>query len=135
MAKTILSPELIEAYHVGQTEIPHRFMFNDDVTNEKSAYHSKKSIELEEANEKLAAIKKEFSAKIKVLKSELKTTITELRLGYKTEIRAVFMVPDFDDGTMNFYDKDTSELLDFRKLLPEEKQLDINQPTKQQKLA
>ncbi len=71
--------------------------------------------------EQLDAVKEEFKAKIKPLEQSQSETLTQIRSGFVEELKEVFLVPDFENGVMQYFTEDGTEVFS-RKLRADEKQ-------------
>lgn len=78
-----------------------------------------------DAEEELAEVKKTAKAKIDGIKEISKDVRTKIKHKYIDVIKDVNCVPNFAEGVMEFYDTETGELVDTRKLRPNEKQMSI----------
>lgn len=130
MKITPLSAELIETYKTGETEYLHVKKYTEEEIGVLREIITDKSIELEDKNEQLKDIKKEFKDEIEPLKAEIKETLANVRKGSVEEMITVILVPHYESGMMHLYDKKSLELVDYRKLKPDEKQYTIQSQIK-----
>jgi len=124
------SPELVEALKTTEIVHPHIKRFTEEEKAEFRETIADASIVLEDTLEELKETKKSYKEIIDTQKSIIKENLKHVRKGCaETSVDAV-LVPDFDNGLMHIYDKTTYELLDYRKLRPDEKQLNIHSISK-----
>lgn len=103
--------------------------YSEDEMNDIRESFSGNEIKKAETEDELSGIKKEFKANLDSLKDRSKELRTKIKNKYVDINRDVYCVPNFTDGIMEFYDCETAELLDTRKLRPNEKQLSIIEKT------
>lgn len=119
--------ELIEAHMVSEAEHLHIKRLGEEEINAKEHLHFDLSSAIEDLNDQLKETKKTFKVDIDEKKKEAKEIMQQLKKGCVEMMVTAVLVPDFDNGLMHIYDKKTSELIDFRKLRPEERQFNIHQ--------
>ena len=83
------------------------------------------AIKLQQRTEEIAVIAKDHRDEITAIKDDLKALINELRHGSKTTTHDCFLVPDNDGGMMQFVDIESGEVVDERRLRPDERQQTI----------
>lgn len=106
---------------VAQEEMPVKHIFTEDeIAKMKDTFISQQmSIRL--LKEQLNSVKAEFAGKIKPIEASQTEIIGSLRSGYKEEMREVFLVPDHENGMMQYFTEDGVEVWS-RKLRADEKQ-------------
>lgn len=99
--------------------------FSDDEMNQLRENFAQQEIMKADVEEELAEIKKQFKLKIDALKEAAKEMRTKIKHKYIDRVRDVYCVPNFVSGEMEYYDTESCDLVDSRKLRPNEKQLQI----------
>lgn len=70
---------------------------------------------------------KELNAEVKMKKTTAMETLKKLKAGFEEVHVECDMIPDYDKGMMNYVDPSTGEIHFSRRLLPEERQMNIHQ--------
>ena len=91
--------------------------------------YTRKAIELSAAEEELKMHRENYKAIAKPLKAEMAQIIQGIRSGTENIIEDVYLLPDFEDGMMGYYNK-MGELVFSRPLMQNEKQYSISQHLK-----
>lgn len=79
----------------------------------------------EDVEDAFSLAKKGFKEQLKTITETSTGLKTKLRKKYQDKIVEVYCVPNFNDGEMEFYDTQTGEKVDSRKLRPDERQMTI----------
>lgn len=83
------------------------------------------NIQLSKLKDDLEDVKEEFKAKIKPVEKALSMQLDTLKTRSKEVEEEIYLIDDQDAGTMGYYDK-TGRLIDWRRLLPDERQMSIH---------
>lgn len=94
---------------------------------ELKTQHSEKAMERMDREEALVDLSRPLKAEIKELKAGEKDLLTHIRNRYYDNREQVWLVPDYDNGTMEIYDE-RGELVESRRLHPSERQVNAFQP-------
>lgn len=86
---------------------------------------SQLAIEIQQKEDELDAIKDQFKNVIKPMKSSFAEKLRILRTKTKAVTESVYLIPDFERGTMETYSGD-GIMISWRRLTPEERQLSIH---------
>lgn len=105
--------------------IEHKMKFTDDELIAMKEKHTTDCIEIDSLEEKIKAVKDEVGPRIKELKEVSKSTRKNIRRGFEYQDRECFLCPNFTTGMMEFVDCETGEILQERKLFPDERQLKL----------
>lgn len=117
-----------QAYRIEEKLIKRPFS-KDELDHFKNEI-SETMIEVNDIEEELSDIKKEFKAKMDPLKIQVKENLKNVRLKYSEEEGEVFLLADHVEGVMSYYDS-KGVFLESRPLMLSEKQITIVQMTKQ----
>ena len=116
-----LPPEQIEGLSLGSENFKKRKQFTKDELDSFRELHTQASMDKDDLEEQLRDTKKQFTEKIKTLKTTSKEAIKNLRMGFMEKDCTVFVVPNHESGMADLYDTHTYELVDSRRLRPEER--------------
>lgn len=103
-----------------------KVFFTPDQMDEMRKNHTDELIELDNIEEEIKALKERHAPRIKEIKCSAKDTRGLLKRKYHYVQRECFLEPDYTDGVMNYVDCENAEVLQTRKLKPEEKQLTLS---------
>ena len=103
--------------------------FSQEELDEKRKTQTNRSIELDDIEDEIKALKQQYAIKIKDIKSMCKGIRGEIKLGYENIERMCYCIPNYTTGMMEYTDCETDAVLMERKLLPEEKQLTFTSKT------
>ena len=119
------SVESLRAMAVKQEERLFRRVFSEDERAKmKDAFYAR-NVELRLLEEDFAVVKAEHKETVQPIEREITSTLGSLRAGFKEETVLCYLVDDQEAGLMNYYDAKTGELVDSRRLLPTERQLNL----------
>lgn len=111
-----------EQAHKTET-IDHKRFFSEEEIAAMEKEHTNKCVKIDTIEEKIALVKAENAPVLKQLKTDTKSCRKNLKRGFTYEEHECFLVPNFETGMMEFVDQQTGEILQERKLFPDEKQL------------
>lgn len=104
--------------------------------DEKTAIRERLSdiaIRLQTRTEEIKLVAKEHREELDEIKSDLNELVSQLRHGSKTLHHDCYMVPDHEHAMMQFVDIETGEIVDERRLFPEERQQSLFNTVKQER--
>ncbi len=102
-----------------------KYFTTEELTEMRSTF-LQNSIIVRKANEVLNKAKDENKAVVKKPLDENEYLLKSIRLGFVEVSCQVYVFPDFENRMVGFYDN-TGELLDSRRMKPEEQQMYIKQ--------
>lgn len=108
--------------------------FTKDELAEMREEHSDVSIKLSEQQDELDAVKVDFKTKMAPAVKRVKQLLTDIKNKYTSRKETVYLFADQKEGMMSVYDIE-GELVDYRRLLPEERQSNIFPIHQQTKIA
>lgn len=112
-ADTVLSDQLFRR-ELGEDEIA-----------EAKHNHTQQSIVLAKETEAFEEIRKDFTAKKKVLTGDIRRELNKVRQGFEEAFGELYYCADHDNKMMEVYDE-RGNLVEYRKLRPNEKQLTLH---------
>lgn len=83
------------------------------------------SLSISKLEVELDRIKREFKGKMAPLKNQAEMLLIKIQLGFYTVEKDVYLIPDYDNDIIKIMTEE-GELLDERKMTPEERQLTLN---------
>jgi hypothetical protein len=79
-------------------------------------------IQLADEQEELDEVKEQFKERMKPLKEKTKDLRKKIRNKFEDKDMEVYVVPNYDNGRMEYYSVEVGDLVEDRKLRPDEKQ-------------
>lgn len=104
------------------TEVEHSF--TPDEKEEMKNEFSELSINIDGYNDELKKARKKHREKTTAIKEEAQLLITKLRVGSEKREKELYLMPDYENSIMEFYDE-SGAFVSSRKMKPNEKQLTI----------
>lgn len=114
----------LEANCVRQEVFPVKKIFTEEEVNEMRRNYTQNAVEMNKQLEELERKKTEIKAKYKPLLEENKYLLSNIRTGFQEHDQQVYLFDFQEDGQMGYYDGN-GELVYSRKLMPNEKQLNV----------
>jgi hypothetical protein len=98
-----------------------RINYDGDSLNQKRAEYVTVSGQLADLRDRKKAVLDDFKEEMKPIEVEAKRLLDITRKGYELVHKEVKLIANDEDGTIEFYDKDSGEFLGQRKQYPEER--------------
>lgn len=98
-----------------------RINYDGESLNQKRAEYVSVSGQLADLRDKKKAVLDDIKEEMKPIEIEVKRLLDITRKGYELVHKEVRLLANDDDGTIEFYDKDSGEFLGARKQYPEER--------------
>jgi hypothetical protein len=95
--------------------------YTSEQLGELKTQHSEKAMERSDLEDSLVEMSRPLKADIKELKAGERDLLTHIRNRYYDNREEVYLVPDYDNGTMEIYDA-KGELVGSRPIHPSERQ-------------
>lgn len=107
----------------GDEIIQHKYQHTADEKQFMTEEVLRDTNKAEDIEAELKEYVKEKKDEIAVLRMNAKKNRTFLRNGFELRDRDCWIIPDAENGQMNYVDKETDEVLWTRRMIPEEKKL------------
>jgi len=104
-----------------------RYNYTEDQLNDLREKFTDKALQHADEQELYKEVRREWKEKLEASRADMKFLGDAIRKRYRDETVEVYCVPNFDDGMMEFFDVRTGDMVDARKLRPDEKQMNIIQ--------
>jgi hypothetical protein len=111
---------------VGTEDMPVKHTFNEDETDKIKDEFISRQVKIQHLKEQLEEMKDSFKLQIKPLELEQADALSFLRQGYDEKMQTVYLVPNHEEGLMEYYTED-GIMVTSRKLRPDERQLNTLQ--------
>lgn len=106
---------------VATETMPVKHVFTDDELVKMKDEFIARQVKITKLTEDFQEVKDTFKQTTKPLEQEQSMTLSSIRSGYTEEMREVFLVPNHEDGVMQYFTEDGTEVHS-RKLRADEKQ-------------
>ena len=104
--------------------MPVKVFFDEDEIAKKKAQHFENCVRLDFVEQEKKEMLSEKNAEIKKIKIEIAKDMAAVKKGYREEIKDVYLVPNFDEGKMDYITADR-EVVQSRKLRSDEMQENV----------
>lgn len=101
--------------------MPVKVFFDENEIAKRKAQHFEDCVKLDFVEQEKKEMLSQKNAEIKKLKTEIAKEMAEVKKGYREEVKEVYLVPNFDEGKMEYITADR-EIVQSRKLRPDEMQ-------------